>query len=172
MELRADCCLNIGGIANISFLENGQRLAFDVAPANQLLNHLSATKNLTFDKGGELARSGHLIPDLLKHLNAVPYYKMKGPKSLANEQVRGDFIRILNVAKGSPEDKLRTTTYHIAEQIHEATRKLKPGRFLITGGGAFNTYLIDLIKEISTHEIIILVTSAFDDYDDVVFAVI
>lgn len=66
-----DFCLNLGGIANISYESNERgRLAFDNCPMNIALNHLASQTNqgLAYDKGGELAAKGKLDEELLKEL--------------------------------------------------------------------------------------------------------
>ena len=57
-------CLNIGGIANISFDEKGKRLAYDVCVANMLLNYLAGLDGKDYDRGGESAAKGHLNENL------------------------------------------------------------------------------------------------------------
>ena len=164
-----DICLNLGGIANISFNQQGKRIAFDVCPANQLLNQLSSQLGKTYDAEGRLAASGQLIPSLLDALNAHPFYKLDGPKSLGNEDVRGDFIRILNRIQGSTEDKLHTVVQHIAHQLNLATQHLEPGEMLITGGGAYNSFLIEQIRAPSKHNPIIPEREIIDFKEAMIF---
>ena len=77
-----EACLNIGGIANISFQKKNQRVAFDICAANIVLNELAAELGLKMDRGGELARNGRLISALLEELNADAYYEKSEKKSL------------------------------------------------------------------------------------------
>ena len=79
-------CLNIGGIANISFDDkNGNRLAYDICEANMLLNYLSEKAGKSFDKNGDLAKAGKLDSDLLTKLNEFDYYSQNGAKSIGRE---------------------------------------------------------------------------------------
>lgn len=154
-----DYCINIGGIANISFEESNQRIAFDICPANQLLNKLSEELNLEFDNDGLLARSGNISAELLNQLNAFSYYNSKtsGPKSLGNQQIAEYFFPLLHSASISIEDKLCTCTEHIAQKISETVNRENSAvqKILLTGGGAFNKFLVDLLKEKTHHEIIL-----------------
>lgn len=146
-----DSWINIGGIANISFQKNGKWTAFDICPANQLLNHLARQTGRPLDRDGALARSGSLIPDLLETLNALEYYQTPPPRSLGNEQISEKYIPLLNTDKYSPRDLLHTTTLHISQQIQKAVRIASGGdtKVLITGGGAHNGYLMECLRKFS-----------------------
>lgn len=139
-------CLNIGGIANISFKEKEQRLAFDVCPANQLLNYLSRQLGTPFDKGGAFAQLGKLDKQLFDLLNQDTYYQKKRPKSLSNQYVTDAFISQLEVSEAPIEDKLYTVVKHIACQVNRSVAHLPAGNLLITGGGAHNKFLIKAIQ--------------------------
>ncbi|MEO5570896.1 MAG: anhydro-N-acetylmuramic acid kinase, partial [Bacteroidia bacterium] len=80
-----DFCLNLGGIANISFREKKKRIAFDICPVNMALNTLAAEAKINFDKDGKLAAKGSVNPLLLDKLNALDYYKKTPPKSIGKE---------------------------------------------------------------------------------------
>src|SRR5262249_20092064 len=73
-------CLNIGGIANISFEADGKRLAYDVCEANMLLNNLAERAGKAYDKGGQMARAGKVNNELLGKLNDQDFYKQRGAK--------------------------------------------------------------------------------------------
>uniref|UniRef100_UPI003593132A anhydro-N-acetylmuramic acid kinase n=1 Tax=Pricia sp. TaxID=2268138 RepID=UPI003593132A len=76
-----DFCLNLGGIANVSFDRDGQRIAYDIGLANMILNHITRKNGLDYDKGGKLASSGRVNAELLKKLNNLEYYRLPYPKS-------------------------------------------------------------------------------------------
>src|SRR5690606_29521793 len=65
-----DYCLNLGGIANISFNYKDKRIAYDISACNMLLNALDNQAGLTYDENGNLARSGKLDDQLLQNLNS------------------------------------------------------------------------------------------------------
>jgi len=146
-----DYLLNIGGIANITIKQDGGMLAYDVCPANQILNTLALREGADMDKDGGMAAHGSLIPEVLDELNVSDYYKLPPPKSLSNEAARDLVFPKLLVSNYSNYDLLHTATIHVAEQIAEAV-KLYPhnkgsARLLATGGGAFNSFLILQIEK-------------------------
>jgi len=152
-----DFCLNIGGIANISAEVKGERLAYDISPANMVLNHFAKKKGMAYDKGGSLARSGEVNTEILERLNALDYYQAPYPKSLGYEWVLEHFINPLEKEELSVEDMLATLTHHVAQQIANNVHQLQesmdsPNHYssmLATGGGAFNEYLIECIRKYS-----------------------
>jgi anhydro-N-acetylmuramic acid kinase len=145
--------LNLGGIANISNIG----LAFDVCPANRVLNALAMLEGLPFDSEGTMAAAGVVDSVLLQQLNALPYYGLPYPKSLANdfgtETVLPLVMRVMRERGLSVPVVLRTYTEHIAVQIAKGLEKLaapnggaeKP-RMLVTGGGAHNTFLVERLR--------------------------
>src|SRR5258706_3141448 len=167
-----DFCLNIGGIANISTEINNERIAYDICPANQLVNRLATSLGFEYDKDGELARKGNLNHDLLQKLNDFSYYRKTFPKSLGNENVSEYFFPILNESPCSIQDKLCTCTEHIAQQIAEAINaEGSPVKsVLVTGGGAFNKFLIELIKEKTHHKVILPEAAIIKFKEAIVFA--
>jgi anhydro-N-acetylmuramic acid kinase len=142
--------LNLGGIANISLNEENY-IAFDICPANRVLNMLAAKTGKEFDEDGNMARSGSLNTNLLTQLNQQEYYKKPFPKSLANS-FGTDFIFPLIESMSLPvSDALRTYSQHIVQQIVYAINHLHSSnttaQMLVTGGGAFNKFLIERLKE-------------------------
>ena len=119
--------LNLGGIANVSRAGFG---AFDVCPANRVLNELAADEGMPYDAGGALAASGSVDAELLGQLNALPYYGQKYPKSLANEFGTETVLPLIGQAminsggRLTTADALRTYIQHIAEQVGRAVRAL------------------------------------------------
>jgi anhydro-N-acetylmuramic acid kinase len=149
-----ESCLNLGGFANISFSEKGERLAFDICPVNIVMNYYAGLLNLPYDDGGNIARGGNTDPMMLKELNNLAYYKMEIPKSLGVEWVDKYVFPLINNSLGV-KDILRTLIEHVVCQIQIVLKKYKINSILITGGGAFNTFLIERLIESSESEIII-----------------
>lgn len=145
-----DYLLNIGGIANITVYENGNPVAFDICPANQILNNLASREGKLMDENGELAAAGKLLPALLDDLNDALYYNLLPPKSLSNEAAQDMIFPKLSQSAHSVADMLHTMCVHIARQIAAAVRQSPHGKemasLVATGGGAFNTFLMDQIK--------------------------
>ncbi len=144
-------CLNLGGFANISFEKMGNRIAFDICPVNIVLNHFSEKLGTPFDENGNLAASGKLDLELLNKLDALPYYGEKPPKSLGLEWVHKHVFPLLGNSVISSQDVLRTFTEHIAHQL--SANLPKGSRVLVTGGGAYNLFLMERLKSISKVEL-------------------
>lgn len=145
-----DYYLNIGGIANISVpLGDHKWAAFDVAPANQVLNFLSKEIGLPYDVGGQLAAKGQVQQDLLDQLRAEPFYQQKYPKSLGNAWIRQKVWPLLTESPIALEDRLATVVELIALEVAAAVQQLEQkGQMLISGGGAFNTFLLERIASL------------------------
>jgi len=150
-----DYCLNLGGIANISFHQNGKRLAMDICPCNMPLNVLASELGLEYDQNGNVARGGNIDSLLLTKLNALNFYHKAPPKSLGKEFFDADFCHILNTSINQTNNKLRTCVEHIAQQIAAVVEHHPQRKMLVTGGGAFNTYLIEKIRELAAIELVI-----------------
>ncbi len=152
----ADYCLNLGGIANISFDKGEERIAFDICACNLVLNYYSLKKGMPFDKNGILAGRGKTNLSLLIKLNNLPYYSMLLPKSLGREDVEKDIIPLINTFDLSIEDILATFCEHISLQIAKITgEENNQKKILVTGGGTFNNYLLNCIIKNCNVEIII-----------------
>jgi anhydro-N-acetylmuramic acid kinase len=146
-----DICLNIGGIANISYQRNTERIGYDICAANQLLNHLAARLKLDYDADGKMAAAGKLLEPLLDALNQVSFLQQAAPRSLDNSFVRNNWIQILDAEDAPIHDLLHTATEHIAMQIarHISETGIQQPNILLTGGGVYNSYLIRRISELS-----------------------
>lgn len=140
-----DFCLNLGGFSNVSFEQNDTRIAFDISPVNTVLNFYANLLGLDYDDKGQLAGSGKLNSDLLNELNALEYYKKQFPKSLGFEFVKEIVLPLIDKYNIPIEDKLNTFTEHITFQIAVALPS-KKGKLLVTGGGAYNDFLIERLK--------------------------
>jgi anhydro-N-acetylmuramic acid kinase len=149
-----DTLINIGGFANITIKSNNNLIAYDICPVNIVFNHLSNLKDLKYDDKGKIALSGKLNIELFNHLQSIDYYKQVSPKSLGVEWVKEVIIPIINNFLEIPvEDLLNTFSKHFASQIASNIKSTK--KTLITGGGAYNDYLIQNIINLTESEIII-----------------
>ncbi len=139
-----DYCINIGGIANLSNLKSKKLIAYDICPANIILNKYSRDIGLEYDKDGIIASKGKKLNSLFNRLNDINYYFHDGPKSLDINFIEKQFFPLL---KGhTNEDVLCTTVHHIAYQINKNI-KSSNNNILLTGGGVFNKYLIKKIRQ-------------------------
>ena len=148
-------CLNIGGIANISCKTENSIVAFDICAANQILNLLANRLGKEYDTNGEIAASGNVNEALLTKLNTLAFYSLDYPKSLDNSFSRESVLPLLEEFEISTEDKMRTYVEHIAIQIAKHIKWISEkekinfsdeDNMLVTGGGAFNKFLIERIK--------------------------
>lgn len=140
--------LNLGGIANISH-NSSSYIAFDICPANRVLNMLIAELGKSYDDEGKIAATGKIDIPLLEKLNSQPYYQASFPKSLANDFGTEVIYPLIKQANLSTPDALATCVEHIAAQVANAaiaTGVTSASSMLVTGGGALNTFLIDRIK--------------------------
>lgn len=163
-----DYCLNLGGFANISYENNGQRLAFDNCPVNFVLNHFAEKVGLPYDKNGDLGKKGAVNIHLLDKLNKLSFYQSAAPKSLGREWVENEFFPVLNELDISDPNKLRTVYEHIAQQISNSVSG--KGKMLVTGGGALNSLLIERIIALCSTEIIIPKKEIIDFKEAIIFA--
>lgn len=164
-----DYCLNMGGFANISYSINDKRIAFDICPVNIVVNHYAREFNQDFDVDGKMAQSGDVSPSLLKELNNINFYKTASPKSLSREWVFEHFIPVVEKYNIRIEDKLRTIYEHIAIQISAVTKLKTNSNILMTGGGAYNRFLIKLIRKMINHQIIIPEETIIDFKEAMIF---
>lgn len=160
-----DYCLNLGGVANVSFEKQGKRMAGDVCFANLVLNHLATQLHVPFDRDGELARSGEILPDLLDRFNSLSYYQQSFPKSLGKENFLATIAPLLSNL--DPKNALRTWVEHCAIQIGQ---NLTHGMALVTGGGAKNTFLMERINAYSNSEIQLPEKELIDFKEALIFA--
>lgn len=136
-----DYCLNLGGFSNVSFEQDGNRIAFDISAVNTVLNFYANRLGFAYDDKGKIAQSGKTDAHLMAQLNALDFYEKPFPKSLGFEYVKETILPLVENFNIPTEDKMHTFTQHIAIQIASALPK-KSGRLLVTGGGAYNDFLI------------------------------
>ncbi|GGG53622.1 anhydro-N-acetylmuramic acid kinase [Epilithonimonas arachidiradicis] len=146
-----DACLNLGGFSNISLNRDGERIAFDICPVNILLNDFALQLGKKYDENGDLAKAGMVDERLLDELNQLSFYSEKHPKSLGVEWINNNIQPLIQNQK--VEDLLATFTEHSAFQIAKILDEYEIQNVLITGGGAYNSYLIEKIKAKTKTEI-------------------
>jgi len=150
-----DYCLNLGGFANISMQVNDQRIAYDISPANIVLNYIAAQKGKRYDKDGKMAEAGNINTELLETLNSLGYYHMQPPKSLGREWVEKEILPMFTRYVISAEDAACTFCEHISIQVAAVVKNDPSKQMLVTGGGAFNNYLIKRLAENTSAQICI-----------------
>ncbi|WP_417358647.1 anhydro-N-acetylmuramic acid kinase [Flavobacterium sp.] len=140
-------CLNLGGFSNISFEDNGERVAFDICAVNTVLNYYAGKLGLPYDDGGKVAAKGKMIAEMYDELNGLEFYKKSYPKSLGFEYVKEVLLPLVEKYDVPAEDKLHTFTIHVATQVAAVINVLPPGKLLVTGGGAYNIFLLNCMQE-------------------------
>jgi len=142
--------LNLGGMANVTFLSAGAApLAFDTGPANALLDGLARELLARpCDLDGAAAARGRVNGALLSELLRHPFFERTPPKSTGRdtfgaEHVAGVVARA-NALRLAPEDALATATALVAESVARALERFLPARpreLVLCGGGARNPAL-------------------------------
>lgn len=162
--LRSDrasrAALNIGGIANVTYLPAGCRLedviAFDTGPGNMLIDAAAARFSrggLPCDLDGRMASRGRVNGALLDRLLSHPFYSMQPPRSAGREQFGAHYLDTVTdwaEARGlEPEDVVATLTALTAESIARACADYLPGtvdEIIVSGGGARNPVLMSRLE--------------------------
>ena len=134
-------CINLGGFANISIKKNKEIIAFDICPVNIVLNNICKELGIEYDSNGNISKEGKIIPTLLQQLNQLDFYTKKAPKSLGREWVEENVFPILK--NNNSQDLLCTFCEHVAIQI---AKFLTDESALFTGGGVFNSFLMERIR--------------------------
>lgn len=163
-----DACLNIGGFSNISFKKEGKRIAFDICPVNIVLNQFAKKLGKNFDENGDLAKEGTVNFEILTLLNSLSFYETNPPKSLGIEWINKNILPLLEGE--TPENVLATFTEHAAFQIAEIFNQYAIQKVLFTGGGTYNSYLIERVKNKTSAEIIIPEKELIDFKEALIFA--
>lgn len=156
-----DFYLNIGGIANVSCNVNGKMIAFDIGGANQVLNGLAVLMDQEYDDGGKIAASGKNVNVLLQEVNSIDYFSQKYPKSLDNQWVVQNLLKKYREYPESVENRMRTAVEQLAQQTVSSVLQVvenegltkKEYRMLATGGGVFNSFLMQRMQELFKEKI-------------------
>ena len=187
-----DFFLNLGGIANISAHlpdhqgksdNKGRFIAFDICPANRVMNMLAQEEGKEFDEDGVIASSGKVNQELLNLMDQFPFYSAPYPKSLANDFGTDEVYPLVNQFTDTLENKLRTYVEHICSQVNLAIKKIKEDapllpaslKLLATGGGAHNKFLMKRLKDVlsASHvELIAADQTLIDDKEGLIMAFI
>lgn len=143
--------VNIGGIANITVLSADNIIAFDTGTGNTLMDYwIKKNRNEDYDKNGDWANTGKLIPQLLAQFKQADYFAAPPPKSTGKEYFSVEWLEnhLAKLAEYSAEDVQATLCYLTAETIKEAIANYAPAteQVLVCGGGAHNAYLMALLE--------------------------
>ena len=166
-----DACLNLGGISNISYKVGDKVLAYDISPCNLVFNHLAQALGQPYDNKGIMAKSANKDAELETGLNQLPYYQLKGAKSLGQEWVNQHIWPLLAKFDHLSElEAMATLSSHISFQISQVIKEAGIKSVLVTGGGAFNEFLIEQIREKSGADIHIPASELVQFKEALIFA--
>ncbi len=154
--------LNIGGIANVTVIPAAAKIkdvfAFDTGPGNMVIDALVRRfthGRKSFDRDGNMARHGKLLPGLLQKLLHDPFLTKIPPKTAGREQYGESFVRSLlahgEARRARPEDLVRTATIFTAISVLDAFHRFvipraKVTELIVSGGGARNPLLMAQIE--------------------------
>ena len=170
-----DGCLNLGGIANISFEEasSGRRVAFDICPCNMAMNELAAHVGRAYDAGGALAQQGAVSEPLLRQLNELPFYDEQPPKSLGREWYERAFQPVVTGGALLTVDALATVVEHVAIQVGKVVGRAGLRSLLVTGGGAHNAFLVSRLQQHCPRCQVVVPSPVVVDYKEaIIFALL
>lgn len=132
--------VNIGGVANVTYIEGETLIACDTGPGNALLDDfMLKTAGRAMDVDGAIAARGRPDRAWIAHALALPFFARPAPKSLD----RNDFAE-LGTPSGSVEDVAATLTDFTAAALADAVKLLPkaPTMWIVAGGGAHNPTLV------------------------------
>ncbi len=148
-----DTFINLGGIANIAVHRADRVIGYDIGPCNMALNFVAHLGGKMYDEGGRIAAAGTMIPELFDRLQVLEFYSLTPPRSLGREWFDEQLMPLIDEPKWSIQDRMRTVAEHVAIQIANEIRRHSAGSVMITGGGAYNSFLIKQIEETSGSKI-------------------
>ncbi len=144
------CVLNIGGVANLTVLEDGQdTIGFDTGPGNSLLDAwIRKCRGEAFDQDGRWAKEGSVDNDLLERFLSEPYFAYAPPKSTGFEHFNLQWIEAHDTSSVKPEDVQATLCELSAITIADAVIDFAPqtAELLVCGGGAHNPALMKRLE--------------------------
>ncbi len=148
-----DFCINFGGFSNVSFKSKGKRIAFDICPVNIVMNLYAQKLGYEYDESGKIASEGIINEELLNKLNSLSFYDKEPPKSLGLEWVQQKVFPLIDSFELEIPSILRTFVEHVAVQVSNVISG--DNSVLMTGGGVFNTFLIERIEKHTTSKVLL-----------------
>lgn len=142
---------NIGGIGNLTVIQDDEVIAFDTGPGNMMIDEvMHRFFDLPYDEDGRMAASGHIQKDILDELMAHPFVSQAYPKSTGREAFGPEFVAALinRHPAIAPQDWVRTLTRFTAECIAAALSHLprQLDQLIVGGGGVHNLSLMNDLR--------------------------
>jgi anhydro-N-acetylmuramic acid kinase len=160
---RGTVALNIGGIANITVIppkaRSSQVTGFDTGPGNMIMDslvlHLTQGRR-AFDRNGEFAAQGKVLPKYLEQMLRLPYFRRQPPKSAGREQFGEAFVRryfLDKTPRPDGRDLLRTACELTAQSVARALEdfvfpSVRVRRLIVSGGGSHNQTLMARLRQL------------------------
>lgn len=172
---------NIGGIGNVCYLKKNSSpddvIAFDTGPGNMLIDGaMQKLYHLDYDAFGNIAKKGKMITEVLDEMLEDSYLYMPYPKSTGREKYNDQYLDdlISKIKKYTPknEDVIATITAYTAYTIIKEYQLFLPDidEIILSGGGAHNKFLVDLLRQNLSAKIII--SDQIDAYEAFGFAIL
>jgi len=143
--------LNLGGIANITVTGPDGLVAYDIGPANALIDAVVAAEGLDergYDADAAIARSGRTDGPLLDALLADPYYALPAPKSTGKEHFHLDYVRAHAAGRGlGAADLVRTLTELTVRTVAQDVRAAGIRFLAVSGGGCRNPLIMHGLRD-------------------------
>lgn len=144
--------LNLGGISNMTVISDGDLVAYDIGPANALVDAVIEAYGLNplgYDEDARIAATGSIDEVLLDALLADPYYALPAPKSTGKEHFHLGYVRehITSLGCDIPiADIVRTLTELTVRTVAQDVRAAGIGFLAVSGGGCHNPLLMDGLR--------------------------
>lgn len=137
--------LNIGGVANVTYIDKDCLIAFDTGPGNALINDMMMHYyNKPYDDGGAVAKTGIISQDFIDHAFQDSYFNQAAPKSLDRNHF--SYLRFPNNVL--PQNIIATLTAFTVQSIIKSFELLpkQPAAVYVCGGGIKNHAIMDQLK--------------------------
>lgn len=147
--------VNIGGIANISFLPftggNQSLTGFDTGPGNALMDdwYQQHHQDCRYDNNGEWAAQGNVSQALLSHLLADDYFQRPAPKSTGREAFHLDWLKnkLTDFSLSAVDVQATLASFTASTIVNEITKLSQSANIYLCGGGVLNNNLKNLINQ-------------------------
>ncbi|MCB1720664.1 MAG: anhydro-N-acetylmuramic acid kinase [Rhodospirillales bacterium] len=133
--------LNLGGVANVTYIDGKYILAFDTGPGNALMDDYALSHlGVNYDPDGAFAAAGQVDERAVAAFLEHPYFAAAPPKSLD----RNDFEAGLPALPGDPNDALASLAAFTVEGVAASLAHFPqaPERWYVCGGGRKNAFVM------------------------------
>ncbi len=144
--------LNLGGISNMTVVAADSLVAYDIGPANALIDAVIVDQRLNdlgYDEDAQIGRAGTVDEELLALLLNDPYYDLETPKSTGKEHFHLGYVRAAELELGrslDPENLVRTLTELTVRTVAADIERAGVGFLAVSGGGCHNPLMLEGIR--------------------------